>query len=289
MFIRFTHYIRKNRNEHDVGEAWFKSLPLANAALYFMASRTCRGRVAVCPARIPDARRYKTDTGICASECRQPRRRRATADAAAVTTKGRLMFIIPWSEGAAANGASRLHIRTATERDVDGLAEHFGRLSCPSRYNRFMGAVSNFSRIAFDCLVQNRRADRFTLIAEVQHEAREAVIGEASYAVEGRTGLGEFAISVCDGWQHRGLGSALLLALQWRAVSLGYFGLYGETLKTNDQMKALARKAGFVAARSDDWRAVRFHKQLLDRPRDVTGARRTAPSLWWPRELTNTE
>jgi hypothetical protein len=40
----------------------------------------------------------------------------------------RSMFIIPWSEGAAANGASRLHIRTATERDVDGLAEHFARL-----------------------------------------------------------------------------------------------------------------------------------------------------------------
>ena len=130
------------------------------------------------------------------------------------------MFIIPWSEGAAANGASRLHIRTATERDVAGLTEHFARLSYSSRYNRFMGAVSNFSRIAFDCLVQNRKADRFTLIAEVRHEASETVIGEASYAVESRTGFGEFAISVCDGWQSRGLGSALLSALQSRAVSL---------------------------------------------------------------------
>jgi GNAT superfamily N-acetyltransferase len=199
------------------------------------------------------------------------------------------MFIIPWSEGAAASGANRLHIRTATERDVDGLAEYFGALSHSSRYNRFMGAVSNYSRIAFDCLVQNRKAERFTLIAEVRQDAREAVIGEASYAVEGRTGLGEFAISVCDGWQNRGLGSALLSALQSRAISLGNFGLYGETLKTNDQMKALARKAGFAFARSDDWRAIRFDKQLLDQPRDVAGARRTAPSLWWPRELTNTE
>ena len=88
------------------------------------------------------------------------------------------MFIIPWSEGALANGASRLHIRTATERDVDGLTKYFGTLSHSSRYNRFMGAVSNFSRIAFDCLVQHRKADRFTLIAEMRHDAREAVIGE---------------------------------------------------------------------------------------------------------------
>jgi len=199
------------------------------------------------------------------------------------------MFIIPWSEGAAANGTSRLHIRTATERDVAGLAEYFGRLSHPSRYSRFVGSVSDYSKIAFDCLVQNRKPDRFVLIAEVEHEAREMVIGEASYAVEDRTGLGEFAISVCDGWQNRGLGSALLSALQSRAVSLGYFGLFGETFKTNDQMKALARKAGFVVAPSDDWRARRFEKQLLDRPRELAGARRTAPSLWWPRELTRTE
>ena len=192
------------------------------------------------------------------------------------------MFIIPWSEGTAANGASRLHIRTAAERDVDKLAEHFRTLSHPSRYNRFMGAVSNISKIAFDCLVHNRKADRFTLIAELQQDAREAVIGEASYAFESATGLGEFAISVCDSWQSRGLGSALLSALQARAISQGYFGLFGESLKTNDQMKALARKAGFAFARSDDWRAIRFDKQLIDQPRGVARTKRTAPSLWWP-------
>ena len=191
------------------------------------------------------------------------------------------MFIIPWSEGMTATETSRLYIRTADEQDVDRLTEHFTALSYSARYNRFMGTVSNLSRIAFDCLV-NRKPDRFTLIAEVRHEAQEAVIGEASYAVESRTGLGEFAISISDAWQNRGLGSALLSALQSRAVSLGYFGLYGETFKTNDQMKALARKAGFAVARSDDWRAVRFDKRLLEQ-HDVTGAMRAAPSLWWPR------
>ena len=96
------------------------------------------------------------------------------------------MFIIPWSEGMTASETSRLYIRTADEQDVDRLAEYFAALSYSSRHNRFMGAVSNFSRIAFDCLVRNRKPDRFTLIAEVRHDAREAVIGEASYAVESR-------------------------------------------------------------------------------------------------------
>ncbi len=192
------------------------------------------------------------------------------------------MFIIPWTEGMLANEVRRLHIRTAAERDADKLAEYFSTLSHSSRYNRFMEAVSNFSKVAFDCLAQARRADRFTLIAELQMDAQETVIGEASYAAESETGVGEFAISVRDDWQRRGLGSALLSALQSRAISLGYFRLSGEALRTNEQMKALARRAGFALTRSDDWRAVRFDKQLFDQPRGVTRARRTAPSLWWP-------
>jgi hypothetical protein len=59
---------------------------------------------------------------------------------------------------------------------------------------------------------------------------------------------------------------------------LGNFGLFGETLKTNEPMKALAQKAGFAFARSDDWRAIRFEKQLLEDP-FVTSPRQTAIDL----------
>lgn len=160
-------------------------------------------------------------------------------------------------------GASNpIWIRTAAERDVERLADHFGRLSHRARYNRFMGAVSNLTRVARDCLVPARKADCFTLVAEWREQGREAVIGEASYGFDRLSGSGEFAISVADRFQRRGLGSALLCALQSRAVSLGYLDLFGETLKTNDEMKSLARNAGFAITRSLDWRAVRFDKRL---------------------------
>jgi GNAT superfamily N-acetyltransferase len=158
--------------------------------------------------------------------------------------------------------ADRLWIRTAAVRDVEGLSEYFGALSGPSRYNRFMGAVSSFSRIALDCLVHDARADRFTLVAELRAQSREFIIGEASYGFDRDANCGEFAISVSDQWQRQGLGSALLGALQFRAISLGHFELFGETLKTNDRMKGLARRAGFGFSRSLDWRAVRFDRKL---------------------------
>jgi hypothetical protein len=91
---------------------------------------------------------------------------------------------------------------------------------------------------------------------------RDAIIGEASYAFDLNQRCGEFAISVADCWQRQGLGFALLCALQFRAISLGYLALFGEGLKTNTQMKNLARKAGFAFSRSSDWRAVRFDKTL---------------------------
>lgn len=165
-------------------------------------------------------------------------------------------------EGILADAPGRIWIRSAAARDVETLSRYFEGLSQPSRYNRFMGAVTDSSRIALDCLVHGRKADRFTLVAEFREQARDIIIGEASYIFDHGKSCGEFAISVSDRWQRRGLGSALLCALQFRAVSLGYFWLFGETLKTNHQMKNLARKAGFEFTPSLEWRAARFDKNL---------------------------
>jgi RimJ/RimL family protein N-acetyltransferase len=153
-------------------------------------------------------------------------------------------------------------IRTAVEGDIDRLCDYFEGLSQPARYNRFMGAVSNFSKLARDCLSQMRRGDFFTLVVECRERGADAIIGEASYGFDRASGLGEFAISVSDRFQRHGLGASLLCALQSRAMSLGHLGLFGETLKTNDEMRRMASKAGFALSRSPDWRAVRFDKRL---------------------------
>jgi GNAT superfamily N-acetyltransferase len=152
-------------------------------------------------------------------------------------------------------------IRTAAADDLDNLIEHFRQLSLSSRYNRFMGAVGNLSRVASDCLICGK-ADGFTLVAELKQGARVAIVGEASYAFDRGHQRGEFAISVADRWRRHGLGSALLCAVQLRAISLGRFRLFGESLKTNAEMQGLARKAGFAVSRSLDWRAVGFGKTL---------------------------
>lgn len=167
-----------------------------------------------------------------------------------------------WPTDIVSSSDDAVWIRTAAASDLEALCEYFGNLSQLSRYNRFMGAVGNFSKIAFDCLKHGWKPDRFTLVAEWREQGRDIIIGEAAYGFDRENGCGEFAISVADRWQHRGLGSELLCALQYRAISLGHFELFGETLKTNQEMKNLALKAGFAFTRSLDWRAVRFDKTL---------------------------
>jgi GNAT superfamily N-acetyltransferase len=184
------------------------------------------------------------------------------ADAGCARRDGAAMTDRAWRGAIIAGAPAPISIRTAGIGDLDRLADHFGALSPLARYDRFMGAVDNFAKIAVDCLVQGSRAERFTLVAEWQRRGRDVVIGEASYAFDHDRRCGEFAVSVADRWQRQGIGSALLCALQYRAISLGYAGLFGETLKSNVAMKDMARKAGFEFSRSSDWRAIRFDKTL---------------------------
>jgi RimJ/RimL family protein N-acetyltransferase len=186
-----------------------------------------------------------------AALCRAARRAEETPGMA-MSTVGLHTSALPWP----------IRVRTATVHDVDSLSDHFRALSESSRYNRFMGAVGNVAKLAHDCLAERRSGHRFTLVAETCADAGHRIVGEASYVFDRDAGWGEFAISVADRWQRRGLGAALLAAVQTRAVSLGYLDLFGETLKTNEEMRRLARRAGFAATRASDWRAVRFDKRL---------------------------
>jgi GNAT superfamily N-acetyltransferase len=156
-------------------------------------------------------------------------------------------------------------IRTASGRDVERLSDHFGKLSSEARHNRFMGVTGDLARIARDCLMPARRAECFAFVAECRRDGCDVIVGEASYAFDRMSGCGEFALSVADEFQRRGLGMTLLAALQSRAISLGHLDLFGEALKSNDAMKSFARKAGFEITHSLDWRAVRFDKRLCDR------------------------
>ena len=80
----------------------------------------------------------------------------------------------------------------------------------------------------------------------------------------------EYAILVNDQWQGQGIGSALLRNLECRAASFGAHRLLGDTLRSNQAMQSLARKAGFAfGASPDDWKLVRVTKEIDRKPEEI--------------------
>jgi GNAT superfamily N-acetyltransferase len=156
-----------------------------------------------------------------------------------------------------------LTVRLVTPDDGEVLQRYFRNLSTGSRYNRFLGAMSELPQSQLDHFIHAGEDDRFSVIAAVTIEGREIIVGEARYGFEAATGNFEFGISVDDRWQGQGIGRALLGNLECRAAALGAIRMFGDTLRSNETMIALARKSGFAFARHpDDWKLVRFEKPI---------------------------
>jgi GNAT superfamily N-acetyltransferase len=168
-----------------------------------------------------------------------------------------------------ANGKT-LAVRFIEPDDAEALQGYFRSLSVRSRYNRFLGAVSELPRTVLDHFIHVGERDRFGVIAVMVIDGVETVVGEARYGFEVDTASFEFGVSVDDRWQGQGIGSALLRNLECRAAAFGTRRMFGDTLRSNDVMMGLARKSGFAFTRHpDDWKLVRFEKRIDAAPQEI--------------------
>jgi GNAT superfamily N-acetyltransferase len=98
----------------------------------------------------------------------------------------------------------------------------------------------------------------------------QTIVGEARYAFHPENESFEFGVSIDDRWQGHGIGAALLKNLECRAAAFGARSLFGDTLRSNDGMMGLARKSGYAFTNHpDDWKLVRFEKEISVAPKDI--------------------
>jgi RimJ/RimL family protein N-acetyltransferase len=161
-------------------------------------------------------------------------------------------------------------VRFVEPKDAEALQGYFRALTVRSRYNRFLGAMRELPQTQLEHFIHPGEDDRFSVIAVMLIDGFETIVGEARYGFESDTGRFEFGLSIDDRWQGQGIGSALLSNLECRAAALGAERLFGDTLRSNDAMIALARKSGFgFVPNSDDWKLVRFEKHVDTAPQDI--------------------
>ena len=161
-------------------------------------------------------------------------------------------------------------VRFVEPRDAEHIQNYFRGLSSRSRYNRFFGAMSQLPPGLLDRFIHVGEADQFSVVATMQLDGHETIVGEARYAFDFESSTFEFGLSIDDRWQGHGIGKALMKNLECCAAAFGATKLFGDTLRSNESMHALAKKSGYLFSNSPgDWKLVRFEKHIDVAPQEI--------------------
>ena len=140
--------------------------------------------------------------------------------------------------------AALVHVRPIDSRDRDAFSAWFGRLSDDSRRKRFLGPKPRLSDRELTYLTE---VDQVSHTALVAVDASGQLIADARYAtaVPGER-TADFAVTVADEWQGRGVGTRLAKRLIEAARANGMTRLTAMTLWENDAAIALLHRLGFL-------------------------------------------
>jgi acetyltransferase len=143
--------------------------------------------------------------------------------------------------------------------------------SAETRYNRVFSAGSFTSPERLKQLTRIDYTRDMALIATLMLEDKELQIGVARYVLRADNKTCEFALTVADAWQHRGIGRALMQQLMHGAAAAGVETMEGDILASNAPMLHFMRSLGFTVQATSDGPEIRHvSKRLL--PPDAAGS-----------------
>ncbi|MDX1570918.1 MAG: GNAT family N-acetyltransferase [Xanthomonadales bacterium] len=146
---------------------------------------------------------------------------------------------------------TRVRIRPITSDDLDAERTFLGRLSAESLRGRFLGGVNHLSEKDLQRLCDIDHEHEMAFVAMGGNGA-DSEVGASRYAVDGESDQAEIAVVVADDWQHKGLGSLLLMHLLDYAKLHAINELHSLEFADNEAMRRLARDFGFREAPDPD-------------------------------------
>ena len=155
-------------------------------------------------------------------------------------------------------GGATILVRQIEPEDKPLLRAAFERLSERSRQRRFMGPAEELTD------------EDLVYLTEVDHRRHEAVVGPASrdgeilgvarwFRLPGQREVAELAVAVVDDWQGRGIGSALVAAINERAREEGILRYHAIVSTDNVHViEALERNGAVRRGGGEDPDAIDF-------------------------------
>jgi len=129
--------------------------------------------------------------------------------------------------------------------DLEIETEFVRGWSLKTRYNRLFSAGTYTSPERLKAITRIDYSRDMALIAAAMLEDKEVQIGVARYVRREDNRSCEFALSVADAWQGRGIGRTLMTKLTEAAAQAGLETIQGDILASNEPMLGLMRKLGF--------------------------------------------
>lgn len=148
---------------------------------------------------------------------------------------------------------AKIFFRPIKPTDEHSMRELFYSFSKDTVYYRFFSYLSAMPHDKLSRFVNIDYEDEMAILAIIKKGGEEKIIGVARYSVDKATRMAEYAITIADEWQNKGVGTALFSYLVRVAKMKGIKGFIGYVLDTNVRAYRLCFKMGYpVKATWDD-------------------------------------
>lgn len=136
-----------------------------------------------------------------------------------------------------------------------------------SRYLRFQSGLGALPEALVRSFTHVDYHHHFALVAESFPGGKQTQVGDARFVRDGaEPESAEFGIAVADAWHGLGIGKRLLCLLVVAARAQGVEQLYGDVLRENRPLLAMAKACGFAVRRHpEDIRLIRVQRPLAAR------------------------
>jgi GNAT superfamily N-acetyltransferase len=140
---------------------------------------------------------------------------------------------------------SHVRVRQGHRSDKELLQRGFQRLSPESRYRRFLAPTPELTEAMVRYLIEIDHHDHEAIIA-LDGETGEGAGVVRYFRLTERRDAAEFAVTVIDDWQRRGLGTLLLEVISARAREESITTFTALMLACNQEMMGLLNSLGTV-------------------------------------------
>lgn len=139
----------------------------------------------------------------------------------------------------------KILLRPVKISDEPMLKDFFYSLSDDSMYRRFISTRTDMPHDRLQQFVVIDYTKEMIILAAIQREEKEIIIGMAQYLIDKSKHTAEVALVVRDDYQNNGIGTEMLSYVTYLARKNGLHGFTAALLMDNKNMLHLFEKAGF--------------------------------------------